>query len=71
MAALADVEKRGDNVAAAADPVSARKLRRDNADMNSSHDYISMKSMMRRAPPFRKPPMKGAGRDLSRALMRL
>jgi hypothetical protein len=34
MAAPAGVVKRPDSVAAAADPVSARKLRRDNADMD-------------------------------------
>src|ERR1700742_2035651 len=40
IAALADVAKRGDSVAAAAEPVSARKLRRDNADMESSRYFL-------------------------------
>jgi hypothetical protein len=36
IAAFADVVKRPDKVAAAAEPESARKLRRDNADMLAS-----------------------------------
>src|SRR3981189_275271 len=42
IAAFADVLKRPDKVAAAAEPESARKLRRDNADMLTSppEDYF-------------------------------
>jgi hypothetical protein len=42
MAAPADVVKRPDSVATAAEPVSARKLRRDNADMESSRCFLSI-----------------------------
>jgi hypothetical protein len=40
MAAVADVVSRPDSVATAAEPVSARKLRRDNADMESSRCFL-------------------------------
>jgi hypothetical protein len=61
MAAPAGVVKRPDSVAAAADPVSARKLRRDNADMLALPQNDFYGPMMRPTRAFRKPPMNGAG----------
>ncbi len=60
IAAPAGVAKRPDSVAAAADPVSARKLRRENADMLALPQIDFYGRMMRRTPAFRKPPMNGA-----------
>jgi hypothetical protein len=49
--------KRPDSVAAAADPVSLRKFRRDNADMLAFPlNMFSYARMMRRVLAFRKPP---------------
>src|ERR1700730_9354109 len=54
--------KRPDSVAAAADPVSSRKWRRDNAGMLAlPQNEIFYRWRMPRALAFRKPPIDGAG----------
>src|SRR5205807_9016079 len=52
MAALA----LADSAAAAAEPVSSRKRRRDNADMALPPTFVFREQMMRRRPAFRKRP---------------
>src|SRR4051812_720307 len=62
IAAFADDVKRPDSVAAAADPESARKLRRDNADMLTFPPKLYFYApMMRRTLAFRKPRWRFAG----------
>src|SRR3954469_19073439 len=63
IAASAVLDNACDITAAAADPVTCRKLRRDNADMLAlSLGNIFMDRMMRLAPDFRKPaPKRGGG----------
>src|SRR5205807_8881607 len=53
MAALA----LADSAAAAAEPVSSRKRRRDNADMALPPNFVFCEQMMRRRPAFRKLPL--------------